>query len=279
MYKVYINQRLAVITAGIKAINHNKFGAAFAPRIGITKSYKKFHGKILYNSAFRAPSIENINYNANIKPEITNVFEVETGYKINDHNQLTVNVFDITINRPIVYIVNAANPFGTYMNFDKTGTQGLEGEYKIQYAKFNLAVNYSYYMAKNNVSAAPYQVPDNQKSLIGMPNHKAGFVGTYNFSDNFSVTPSGTFLSEKYAVTGINPDGSYKISLLDSKFLFNLNLRYKNLFTKGLEADLGVYDLFDQKVNYVQAYKGGLGPLPGTGREIVVRISYGIRIS
>lgn len=268
--------KIAIITAGIKAINHNKFGAAFAPRIGITKNYKKFHGKLLYNTAFRAPSIQNINYNSNIKPEITNVFEIEAGYKINNHHFININLFDITINRPIIYTIDSLHVYGTYSNFDKTGTKGIEAEYKIQYRKFTLSLNYSYYSAKNNINAVPYQVTADKNALLGIPNHKAGFIASYQLSRNFSVNPSATWMSSKYAVTGIDDDNNYIISQLGAKYLINLNLRYQNLFVKGLEGNLGVYDILNQQVNYVQPYKGGLGPLPGTGTEFVFKLSYSL---
>lgn len=266
--------KIAIITAGIKAIDHNKFGAAFAPRIGITKSYRKFHGKLLYNTAFRAPSIQNINYKPDIKPEITNVFEIEAGYKINNHHFITVNLFDIKINRPIIFTVDSLHVYGTYLNFDKSGTRGIETEYKVQYAKFTLGINYSYYRAKDNINAAPYQIPNNKNALLGIPNHKFGFIATYQVTKNFSVNPGATFMSSKYAVTGVDNTNGYIISEIDAKYLVNLNLRYQNLFVKHLECNLAVYDIFNQQVNYVQAYKGGLGPLPGTGTEVVLRLAY-----
>ena len=272
-----LKSKIAVFTAGMKVIQHNKFGAAIAPRIGITKSFKKLHGKVLYNSAFRAPSIENINFNPGIKPELTNVFEVEAGYKINTNNLLTVNVFDITINRPVVYIVDPADslhPQGNYVNFDKSGTQGIEAEYKMQYSKWGFSLNYSYYKAKSDINVSQYQVPEDKAALLGLSNNKIGFVANFNVTDNFSINPSMTYLSEKYAITGIDTSSNYVITKIEAKSLLNLNLRYKNLFVKGLDVNVGVNDILNQRVAYAQPYKGGLAPITGFGTEVIFRIAY-----
>jgi hypothetical protein len=42
----------------------------------------------------------------------------------------------------------------------------------------------------------------------------------------------------------------------------------------GLELGAGVYDIADQRYEYLQPYNGGHAPLPGPGRELVFRIAY-----
>lgn len=54
---------------GARFDNHSQFGSAFSPRVGVTKLFENWHFKLLYSRAFRAPAIENINTNVDIKPE------------------------------------------------------------------------------------------------------------------------------------------------------------------------------------------------------------------
>ena len=162
------------------------------------------------------------------------------------------------------------------MNFDKSGTQGVEAEYKMQYSKWSFSLNYSYYKAKSDINVSQYQVPEDKASMLGLSNNKIGFVANFNLTDNFSINPSMTYLSEKYAITGIDTSSNYVITKIEAKSLLNLNLRYKNLFIKGLDANVGVNDILNQRVAYAQPYKGGLAPIIGFGTEVVFRLAYTI---
>ena len=132
-------------------------------------------------------------------------------------------------------------------------------------------------MAKSDANVAPYQINEDRKSFLGIPNHKVGFMSNIILTEYFSINPSLVYLSQKYAVSGVaNANDEYPVSVLDAKYLVNFNLRYRDLFFEGFEANLGIYDIFNQKVNYVQPYKGGLTPLPGTGTEVVLRLAYAL---
>lgn len=57
----------------------------------------------------------------------------------------------------------------------------------------------------------------------------------------------------------------------------NVNLRYVDLFTRGLDAAVGVFDLLGQNYQFVQPYDGAHNPYPGPRREFVARLSYTYR--
>ena len=59
--------------------------------------------------------------------------------------------------------------------------------------------------------------------------------------------------------------------------LANIFLRYGDLFIKGLDLGVGVYDLFDQQVKYIQPYNSFHAPLPGPSREFIVKLSYTLK--
>src|SRR4030095_9194480 len=75
--------RLANATIGFRYEKNNRYGAAFVPRLALTKKIQNLHFKLLYSQAFRAPSLQNINIalDGTIKPEKSNVFEIELGYQ------------------------------------------------------------------------------------------------------------------------------------------------------------------------------------------------------
>jgi outer membrane cobalamin receptor len=269
------------IVLGGRFDDHSDAGTAFSPRVGVTGPFDKFHYKVIFSKAFRAPGIENINAlppsGEHIKPERTTVFEVELGRKITQNMMLTVNMFDITINDPIIYFYDAETDEEWYQNFAKTGSTGFELEYRLKYTWGNATAAYSYasqqvtskwgYFNKNTVP--DYMVPGRSDMTIGFPQHKLT-VNSCFFTGPMSIDPSFSLISSRYAydAEGI---GDLKIGPV---FLFNLFVRYPNLFLKGFCAGAGVYNLFNQEYDLIQPYNGGLPPHPGASREVFLKLTY-----
>lgn len=260
------------ITVGARYENHESFGSSFVPRIAFNKIFDKLHLKALYSFAFRAPGIKNIDGNPtnDLKPEKTNVLEVELGYQLTENIFLTANAFQIQIKDPIIYFVDTTYGEG-YRNFDKTGTMGFEVEflYRETFGSFNL--NYSYYKNnKNNVS--DYTVLNNENALIGFPQHKLNFFANIKLFSNFSINPSLTYLSKRYGYKNYN--GEQKE--FDPVFLMNLNFLYKNIAETGLDLSFGIYDIFESKYSFIQPYFGSHAELPGPSREFLLKLSYSL---
>lgn len=262
----------ANLTLGARVDNHSQFGSAFSPRIGLTKAFDKFHYKLLYSRAFRAPALENMNYNPDVKPERTGVAEIEMGYKFNSNIILTSNFYHISINDPIVYFVDGTNPFGTYDNFNKAGSLGFELDLRMKYNWGFINANYSTFTSKNQ-NDVPLYVEGAGDHALAMPGHRVNLLSSFNLGKGFQLSPSTVFQGKRAAVTGLNPDDSYRIEKLNAEFFFNLYLRYAN---KNFDGGLGVYDVFDVGQRFVQPFASGKLPLPGIGRELVVRVGYTI---
>lgn len=260
------------LTLGARLDNHSQFGSAFSPRIGLTKAYDKFHYKLLYSRAFRAPALENMNYNPAVKPERTGVAELEMGYKFNTHVILTGNFYRININDPIVYFVDGANPLGTYANFNKAGSLGFELDFRMKYDWGFINANYATFTSKNQNDVSLY-VEGTEDHALAMPGHRVNVLSSFNLGKGFQFTPSVVWQSKRAAVTGLNPDDSYKIEKLDAEFFLNLYVRYAH---KNFDGGLGVYDVFDTGQLFVQPFASGKLPVPGIGRELVARVNYTI---
>lgn len=260
---------------GARFDNHSAFGSAFVPRVGLTKKINKFHYKVLFGRSFRAPSIENINdaNSTSIKPEFTDVLEVELGYQLTRNSILSANVFDIATSKPIVYY-STMDSVNTeyYMNYGSSGTQGIEAEYRFKLPKFNAGINYAFYSAANKSKISSYQT-NSSASLLAFANHRINVFGQYNISKNFSTTLSASFYSGRWAVTGYDSLGNSILSESDPILLLNAFFQYK-LPKVGLNVGLGMYDILDQKCSYIQPYDGGHAPLPGPSRELIVRLQY-----
>lgn len=269
----------ANITVGARYNSHEQFGSAFVPRLGLTKVMNKFHSKLLISQAFRTPSIQNIDPNPDIKPELTTVFELEAGYQLTSKMALTANFFYIKIDDPIVYFYDGDTGAEGYENYDETGTSGVEVEYKYKDTWGSLGFNYSYYTAGGNNKVASYNVPGDENKLLGFAQGKANLYGSFALTKNLTFSPSFTYLGERagFVIADANDEGI--LATFDPVVFANLYFQYKDLFTKGLTVGAGVYNLSDNDYTYIQPYNSGHSPLPAGSREIIVRLKYRFKFS
>jgi outer membrane cobalamin receptor len=275
-----LKHRLANATLGFRYERNNQYGSAFVPRLALTRKIENFHFKLLYSQAFRAPSIENINLapeGTKIKPEKSQVFEAEFGYQFTPEMLLAVNAFKLNTKNVIVYGSSTEDFGGSYQNFSKTGTQGLELVYTIHKKNWYANATYSFSRAAKNSTVDSYAIPQTNKQFVGLAAQKFTLSTNFNLTSNLTFNPTFIAVGKRYAYTAVDrsedPDGIPVISKLDPYLLVNTFLNYQNVI-KGLSLGVGVYDILNQKPSIPQAYNGDYAPIPGRTREYVVKLSY-----
>ena len=176
-----VNSKLVNVTFGARYEHHSAVGDSLVPRVALTKVMGKFHAKLLAAQAFRAPGIENINLSGgSLDPEKTTVFEGELGLKITEHMFVAVNAYDMTMNKPIIYGVNPTTTEEEYLNANRTGTRGVEVDYRIKYPHGYAGINYSFYTARGKNEVESYKVPDRDDVLLAFPSHKVAMSGSFD---------------------------------------------------------------------------------------------------
>jgi len=266
--------KIANIDIGGRVDKHSEFGTNFSPRLGLTKVIDKFHFKILYSKAFRAPAIENININDGIKPEHTTVSEIETGYQFNKSMFLTANVFDISIKDPIIYYLKP-NGDDMYSNYNSTGTRGFEVEYRLVKQKYYFTVNYSFYYAVNN-KVPVYEVSSDKSYLLGFPKHKVTLNSMFKISNNLNINPSLIYSGTRYAYV-LNQNKLPGLNVKSPDLIVNLILNYQNFLIEKLDLSFGIHDIFNTGYEFIEPYyvEGNTyPPLPGYSRELFFRLGY-----
>jgi outer membrane receptor protein involved in Fe transport len=241
--------------------------------------FNKFHYKLIWSRAFRAPGIENINLpdpKGNlVKPERTTVTEMELGYKPNNNMFLTLNLFDIKIKDPIIYYFDSETDSEWYQNASRTGSAGFELEYRVRYNWGYVGTNYSYasqklgnwsHFDKNRVDA--WAVPGHPDMVLGFPQQKLAFNASYQLG-HFSLNPSLSLVSSRYGY-----DGEGKLERHKPAILLNTFVRYAIPSWKDFAIGAGIYNIANQKYDYIQPYAGGLPSHPGPSREFIVRLEY-----
>jgi len=274
VFQAIYNASIANFVVGARYEQHSEFGSSFVPRAAITKLIGRFHAKLLFSQAFRAPGIENINFGRDLKPEKTTVFEGEVGYELTDHMFASLNAYDITIKRPIIYDVDPATLEEVYQNFDQTGTRGIEAEYRLRYARGYATLSYSYYYEGKKNKVALYEVPTDDAVMLAFPAHKVAASGSLNLWRNLSLNPSVIALSERWGYMSGDDMGNPVLGREGAALLLNAYLLYRDLGIDGLDVGVGGFNLLDSDVPYLQPYNGGHAPLPGPSREILGRITF-----
>ncbi len=296
-YKAAFSPRIGIT----KKINkfHMKFLVTDAYRLPtLGNLYYSFDGTYEVNP----DSTQIYNLGRGLKPEKTLVLEFEAGYQFGEKVFLTANIFDMTIRNPIVYyyyqdelvrkIYGMQSGIYVYQNFEKSGTRGFELDFRFQDKWGFLNANYSYYSVGNKPRVDAYTVSTFNRdpllreevrtnSLLAFPNHKLNISWLFNITDKLSVNVTSTFFGLRYGydvdVFGPGPfDVDGKLVKERFTYLTNFHFRYENLFTPGLTAGMGVYNLFNQDYDYFQPYFGEMPPLPSASREFNFRISYTI---
>ena len=270
---IYKSKIANIIIGG--RFNHNQYyGQKFVPRLGLTRIWDKFHVKALFSQAFRAPSVENINFNPDIKSESTTFVELEFGFKVTQHSYLTVNTFDITTKDAIVYYYNEFSE-DDYRNETTTGSRGFEVEYKWKTKKWFFNMNYSYYTTAGHPVIDAYRVPGHSDILLAFPNHKIHATASYNFFGKWSVTPSLSYLSKRYSVITNENDEATLISYNPALYL-NINISAENILAKGLSLGLACHNATDESAYYIQPYANNHATVPAGGREYTISLHYNL---
>lgn len=276
------NHPIANLILGLRADIHSQYGSEFAPRIAITKVFDPLHLKTILSQAYRSPGIENINLNAalnpegkpNIKPEQMNVAEIELGYKINDFWAVTSNFFYMKLNNPIVFYVDRLGYEG-YKNVKSTGSKGFEIEIRNKMKWSDIRFNYSYYNSKGLNLAPDFEVPENRSVMLGASPSKLNAILSFDVSKKISLNPSLVYFSSKYAYTSYDlSTDQYIQKKIEPELFLNFFIHTQDLFAKGLMIGIGVHDILNTTYTFVQPYNGGHSPLPGTSRELVLKVKY-----
>ncbi|MBC7922639.1 MAG: TonB-dependent receptor plug domain-containing protein [Ferruginibacter sp.] len=269
--QVLVKHRLAQLTLGARFDYNSGYGYAFVPRLGITQKWNHWHAKLLYANSFRAPVMENIYLAAEgkIRPEETRIAEVEIGYQLSKAMLLTANVFDARTDYPIVFYTEEGNPDGGYTNFDRTGSRGLEVEYRVKDNWGFLKLNHSFYTSAGRQGVPLYAVAGHSNLNLAFPAHRLNGVGNVQLKRGWSISPSGSWLSTRHGYVAADSIAAFPPTLL-----LNLFVQYQPRRVKGLTAGVGVYDLLDERFVFLPAYYNDTAPLPGPSREVVVRLTY-----
>jgi outer membrane receptor for ferrienterochelin and colicin len=163
-----------------------------------------------------------------------------------------------------------------YINLEKTGTRGFEIEYKFKCRHGYTGINYSFYIPSVNM-IPNYAVKENSDAFLAFATHKINLLSGIKITNHINLNSSFSFSGPRYGITAYNEiTGDTTVHKFNPTLIANVNLSYDDLFVKGLNGSIGVYNLLDAKEYYIQPYNSLHAPLPGYAREFAIKISYNI---
>jgi len=267
--------RIANLTIGGRADKNSAYQWAFTPRIALTKIWKNLHGKALLNYAFKAPTIQNIQYgyNKNMRPEWVRTIEFEMGYTWQNKFTLTTNFFDTRIDGPIVYVFIPATLEEYYENKTRSGTRGIEIETKWKSEKVFIRANHSFY-TNNKTDVAEYLVGEHAKVLAGFPAHKTTLQANYIPNKNLTLGITCLAFSEKFTYSYFGTGFTdYRLNRLPATYSLNAHIQWK-LPIQGFELGLSLFNITNQVLWVISPTNSAVTPFPEQGREFVCRLVY-----
>ena len=259
------------VVAGARFEHHSRSGAAFTPRLALTHAWERAHVKLLATRAFRPPSIGNLDYNNSLKPEYTTVLEAEAGYRISDKAFIAANVFDITLEKPIVFTI-AVNGTSNYYNFSHSGSRGAELTAQTSFGRATTNASVSFYSASGKNRVVDYAVPGHADLALGAPHVKATLATSVNFGGGLSAGVTGVWLGERFSIEGYDAGGA-PITVRDEPILLaNAQIAWRHIANR-YDVALGGYNLLGSRFAWIEPYAGGHPQIPSEPREFTLRVS------
>lgn len=259
------------ITAGVRYDHYSDVGGTVDPRIGaVWRFAKDFHLKLLYGSAFRAPSILETSFNVpngiignpDLQPSRLQTFEAAVGYSRPNQFSVTVDYF-ATFIRDFIRLRTpplTAGPgvVATFVNDKGIDIQGVEIETKLHLWDHLFFANYTYQRPKDIATGL---------RLNDVPSHLGSLGLSLSLGKYLKLTPSAIFRGSRLRDIG-DPRSN-----LPGYALFNLTLQAQTPIP-GLEISGTINNIFNKQYTDPAPALGVPGDYPRPGINFFLKAIY-----
>ncbi|MCP4350618.1 MAG: TonB-dependent receptor [Desulfobacterales bacterium] len=256
------------LTIGVRYDHYDDFGSTINPRAGFVHEFQNgLIAKILYGSAFRAPSFIELYVqnnpttlgNPDLDPEKINTYELGLEYSFLKYYSLTLSYFHNELEDLIDRKESPTFPWSYHNKDGKTTVDGAEAELHFQFAKDRYGyINCSY----------QYGTDEQDRSIPEVPHWRANTGLNFGLSKYFNTNLNVSWIGERKRA-----EGDVRGEKLSSETLVDLTLIAKG-FYKNFEIRGSVYNLFDE--TYKDPWPSMVIPndIPGYERMFLVEARY-----
>ncbi|MCP4278332.1 MAG: TonB-dependent receptor [Gammaproteobacteria bacterium] len=256
------------LTAGIRYDGYSDFGSTVNPRVALVwATSHALTTKLLYGSAFRAPSFTELYFannpvslgNSTLQPEIIDTLELAFNYRPSPNLQGNLSLFAYEAKDLIEYVADSGATTQTAQNARDQDGYGfeLEADWKVSR---DLRIN------------ANYAWQHSEDASTGVDIHDAPGQQLY-FNAHWRVAPQWSVNSQLNWVGGRKRASGDTRDEIDDYTLVNLTLKRQGV-VPGLDLTLSILNLFDE--NAREPSDGTIADdYPLEGRSVWVAAHFG----
>ncbi len=287
MFSISHGEALA-LTAGVRYDDYDDVGSTTNPRMGLVYApTKKLYFKILYASAFRAPTFREM-YNKNnpasignprIEPEEISTIEGQMGYNFTKSIRGTITCYRSSAKDLIFLDEN-----NIFQNGGKLEAIGVESELKIAFSKNKYAyLNFTFQEVEDTTNERIFDGSDEYTQRDFNPGNIPEIIVNlginYDILENLILNATMNYLGErdrseeKTFVAGELVQSDQR-DPIDDIYLWSAAITYDaSAFKKGLEFQIVGHNLLDE--DYADPDESMLleGDIPRPGRSFMARCS------
>lgn len=247
------------VNVGVRHDHYESFGGSTHPRAAVILTpFERTAIKVLYGSAFRAPTVYELRYgshaNLDLKPESIRTYEVVLEQYALGNLRLTGSAFVYRIN-DLVSVDTATNLFE---NIDEVSAKGLELEMEKRF-KSGFEVAYSSTMQESRDRGS-------NRILTNSPRHLAKL----NLRFPIRGDAIGAGAEIQYTSRRLTLAGNYAPSFA----VANLTFLSRQL-ARGLDLSASIYNVFDKKYGDPGASQHVQDVIEQDGRSYRLKITWG----
>jgi iron complex outermembrane receptor protein len=212
------------LTTGLRYDDYSDFGSTTNPRVALVwAATEALTTKLLYGSAFRAPSFSELGFknnpvslgNPNLNPEKIDTVELSFNYKVNDNLQSTLTLFNYKAKDMIEYLPDQSTTTKTAQNARTQDGKGFEWEVNWKpLPKLRLSSSYSMQQSKDRKTKT--DVPD-------APGDQVKLNANWEFYSNWFLNSQVEWVGDRNRAAG---DARKPV---DDYTLVNFTLRRNNI--------------------------------------------------
>ena len=224
------------LTAGVRYDDYSDFGSTTNPRVALVWSVDEdLTTKLLYGSAFRAPSFAELNYknnpvsigNKKLKPELMNTIELSLNYRLTETLQTNLTLFDYEAYDMIEFVDDWSTPDASKYADNIRDQNGKGFEFEVMWKPSpSLALNTSYSKQSAKDEKTNASIPD-------APGEQFKVNMNWMFAPQWSLSSQLNWIADRARA----PDDLR--SPIDNYKLLNLTLNRKNILPE-LDLSLAV---------------------------------------
>ncbi len=258
------------LIAGVRYDDYSDFGDTTNPRVALVwHTNKTLTTKLLYGSAFRAPSFGDLGLqnnpaalgNEDLEPETIDTFELAFNYRPRSYLQTNLNLFSYQAKDLIEFVPSAVGNIAQ----NARDQEGYGFEWEVNW-ELNKQWRFNSSFAWQNARDS-----DTNDDIADVPGQQFTLNAFWKIAPHWLLSSQINWVGDRVRAANDNR------SSIDDYTITDFTLRRQNIY-KNFDVSLGVRNIFDENAREPSTSNGSLTPIPGDlpleGRSFWAEVRY-----